>query len=105
MKAFSMRDLQFVVKFHQEVSGDRFRHLVHALCPSIYGHELVKVLFAYPALALTVFVLQSNAEYLESLRESVLVHIEDLLKLSWVSDAGWVGAGFAGGSAQVCGGK
>ncbi len=26
----------------QEVEGDQFRHLVRALCPSIFGHELVK---------------------------------------------------------------
>ncbi len=27
---------------HQEYGGDQLRQLVHALCPSIYGHELVK---------------------------------------------------------------
>lgn len=26
----------------QEYDGDQLRQLVHALCPSIYGHELVK---------------------------------------------------------------
>lgn len=41
--SFSMRDLEFIVKFHTELAGQQFRHLVHALCPSIYGHELVKV--------------------------------------------------------------
>ena len=45
MDSFCTRDLQFIVKFHTEFSGDQFRHLVHALCPSIYGHELVKVSF------------------------------------------------------------
>lgn len=44
LDSFSTRDLQFIVKFHAEFSGDQFRHLVHALCPSIYGQELVKVL-------------------------------------------------------------
>jgi hypothetical protein len=43
MDSFSTRDLQFIVKFHAEFSGDQFRHLVHAICPSIYGHEFVKV--------------------------------------------------------------
>ncbi|EIE22418.1 MCM-domain-containing protein [Coccomyxa subellipsoidea C-169] len=42
MDSFSTRDLSFIVKFHTEFSGQQFRHLVHALCPSIYGHELVK---------------------------------------------------------------
>ena len=26
----------------QEFEGEQFRHLTHALCPSIHGHELVK---------------------------------------------------------------
>jgi DNA helicase MCM8 len=26
----------------QEFEGAQFKHLVHALCPAIYGHELVK---------------------------------------------------------------
>lgn len=26
----------------QEFEGAQFRHLVHALCPAIYGHELIK---------------------------------------------------------------
>ena len=43
MDSFSTLDLSFIVKFHTEFSGQQFRHLVHALCPSIYGHELVKV--------------------------------------------------------------
>ncbi len=41
--SFSNRDLQFIVKFHSDFAGHQFRHLVHALCPSIYGHELEKV--------------------------------------------------------------
>ncbi|CAL8468614.1 g8154 [Coccomyxa elongata] len=40
--SFSNRDLQFIVKFHSDFAGHQFRHLVHALCPSIYGHELEK---------------------------------------------------------------
>lgn len=39
---FSARDLEFVVRFTQEYRGEQFRHLVRALCPSIYGHEMVK---------------------------------------------------------------
>ena len=42
MQPFSTRDLQFVIRFCQEFAGDQFRHLVHALCPAIYGHELIK---------------------------------------------------------------
>ena len=41
--AFSMRDLQFIRKFYDEFTGQHLRHLVHALCPSIFGHELIKV--------------------------------------------------------------
>ena len=26
----------------QEFEGSQLRHLVHALCPAIYGHELIK---------------------------------------------------------------
>lgn len=55
---FSHRDLAFVVKFVSEVGrsplnprgGGAFRHLVHALAPGIYGHEMVKA-----ALVLALF--------------------------------------------------
>ena len=40
--AFSHRDLCFIVRFCDEYAGDRLRALVHALCPAIYGHELLK---------------------------------------------------------------
>ncbi|GMH34114.1 hypothetical protein BSKO_01948 [Bryopsis sp. KO-2023] len=39
---FTMKDLRFVLKFSEEFQGDQFRQLLHALCPPIYGHELVK---------------------------------------------------------------
>eukprot|EP00884_Botryococcus_braunii_P012720 jgi/Botrbrau1/21449/Bobra.0216s0057.1 len=39
---FSMKDLQFVFRFTQEYDGFQFQELVHALCPSIHGHEMVK---------------------------------------------------------------
>eukprot|EP00873_Tetraselmis_striata_P017384 jgi/Tetstr1/437648/TSEL_026315.t1 len=39
---FSLRDLQFIVKFSQETEGEQFRHLVHAMCPQIFGNEMVK---------------------------------------------------------------
>ncbi len=41
--AFSGRDLRFIIKFCEEFRGDCFRALVRALCPAIYGHELIKV--------------------------------------------------------------
>jgi len=34
--------LQWKAVVVQEFEGDQFRHLVHALCPAIYGHELIK---------------------------------------------------------------
>ncbi|KAF3442091.1 hypothetical protein FNV43_RR16007 [Rhamnella rubrinervis] len=40
--SFSSRDLEFIVKFSEEYGSDTFRQLLHSICPSIYGHELVK---------------------------------------------------------------
>ncbi|KAG2441933.1 hypothetical protein HXX76_003538 [Chlamydomonas incerta] len=42
MPSFTPRDLAFVVRVCEMYGGDQLRQLVHALCPSIYGHELVK---------------------------------------------------------------
>ncbi|MED6131074.1 DNA replication licensing factor mcm8 [Stylosanthes scabra] len=40
--SFSSRDLEFVVKFVKEHGSDLFRQILQSICPSIYGHELVK---------------------------------------------------------------
>lgn len=40
--SFSSRDLEFIVKFSEEYGSDTFRQLLQSVCPSIYGHELVK---------------------------------------------------------------
>lgn len=40
--SFSPRDLEFIVKFSDEYGCDIFRQMVQSICPSIYGHELVK---------------------------------------------------------------
>lgn len=40
--SFSPRDLEFIVKFLEEHGPDTFRQLLQSVCPSIYGHELVK---------------------------------------------------------------
>ncbi|KAJ4704837.1 DNA helicase [Melia azedarach] len=40
--SFSPRDLEFIVKFSDEYGSDIFRQMVRSICPSIYGHELVK---------------------------------------------------------------
>ncbi|XP_077216175.1 minichromosome maintenance 8 isoform X3 [Tasmannia lanceolata] len=40
--AFSPRDLEFIVKFSKEHGPDIFRQILQSICPSIYGHELVK---------------------------------------------------------------
>ncbi|CAA7013000.1 unnamed protein product [Microthlaspi erraticum] len=40
--SFSQRDLEFIVKFKEEYGSDTFRRLLHSVCPSIYGHEIVK---------------------------------------------------------------
>uniref|UniRef100_A0A5B7BZM9 Probable DNA helicase MCM8 n=1 Tax=Davidia involucrata TaxID=16924 RepID=A0A5B7BZM9_DAVIN len=40
--SFSPRDLEFIVKFSEEHGPAIFRQIVQSICPSIYGHELVK---------------------------------------------------------------
>ncbi|KAI4300231.1 hypothetical protein L6164_033629 [Bauhinia variegata] len=40
--SFSSRDLEFIVKFSKECGSDLFRQILQSICPSIYGHELVK---------------------------------------------------------------
>ncbi|POO01589.1 Mini-chromosome maintenance protein [Trema orientale] len=40
--SFSSRDLEFIVRFSEEHGSDTFRQLLQSICPSIYGHELVK---------------------------------------------------------------
>ncbi|XP_023744947.1 probable DNA helicase MCM8 [Lactuca sativa] len=40
--SFSQRDLEFVCKFSLEHGSDVFRQILQSICPSIYGHELVK---------------------------------------------------------------
>ncbi|CDP06703.1 unnamed protein product [Coffea canephora] len=40
--SFSPRDLEFIVKFSEEYGSDVFRQMLQSICPSIYGHELVK---------------------------------------------------------------
>lgn len=57
--SFSPRDLEFVVKFSQEHGSDVFCQILHSICPSIYGHELVKgnVLFIYILFSFSKFVL------------------------------------------------
>ncbi|KAL8527636.1 hypothetical protein ACS0TY_005476 [Phlomoides rotata] len=40
--SFSPRDLEFIVKFSEEHGSDVFRQILQSICPSIYGHELVK---------------------------------------------------------------
>ncbi|KAK4798089.1 hypothetical protein SAY86_030415 [Trapa natans] len=40
--SFTPRDLEFIVKFSEEYGTDVFRQIIQSICPSIYGHELVK---------------------------------------------------------------
>ncbi|KAG8376518.1 hypothetical protein BUALT_Bualt09G0071700 [Buddleja alternifolia] len=40
--SFSPKDLEFIVKFSEEHGSDVFRQILQSICPSIYGHELVK---------------------------------------------------------------
>ncbi|KAH6802599.1 minichromosome maintenance 8 [Perilla frutescens var. frutescens] len=40
--SFSPRDLEFIVKFSEDHGSDVFRQILQSICPSIFGHELVK---------------------------------------------------------------
>ncbi|MCL7036690.1 hypothetical protein MKW94_027520 [Papaver nudicaule] len=40
--SFSPRDLEFIIKFSEEYGSDVFRQILQSICPSIYGHELLK---------------------------------------------------------------
>ena len=40
---FSTKDLQFIIKFHEQFQGRQFAHLAQFLCPPVPGQELVKV--------------------------------------------------------------
>ncbi|OVA18173.1 Mini-chromosome maintenance [Macleaya cordata] len=40
--SFSPRDLEFIVKFSEEHGSDVFRQILQSICPSIFGHELLK---------------------------------------------------------------
>eukprot|EP00887_Chlorella_sp_A99_P007436 scaffold2.g7436.t1 len=42
MQSFSQNDLSFVCQFTELCEGDQLRTLVHSLCPTILGQELVK---------------------------------------------------------------
>lgn len=42
MPDFTLKDLQFILTFTEAYEGDQLRQLVAALCPTIYGNELVK---------------------------------------------------------------
>lgn len=53
--SFSSRDLEFIVKFSEEYGSDTFRQLLHSICPSIYGHELVKGAFTDALCLLVIY--------------------------------------------------
>lgn len=42
LQDFTSKDLEFVVRFAAENGVHMFRRLVHSMCPSIYGHEILK---------------------------------------------------------------
>ena len=50
---FSAKDLQFIIRFHDEFQDRQFAHLVHFLCPSVSGYELVKVSPVQPSSCIT----------------------------------------------------
>ena len=41
--ALSRKDLEFIAEFSQRDGDDIVRTLVHSLCPSIFGHDIVKL--------------------------------------------------------------
>ena len=40
--ALTPSEMEFIVRFTEECDGEQFKHLVHSLCPTIYGQEMVK---------------------------------------------------------------
>lgn len=42
MPDIMFKDLHFVVTFARTCAPSQFEHLIHSLCPSILGHEMVK---------------------------------------------------------------
>lgn len=40
--AMTPSDLEFIVRFSEECKGEQFKQLVHSLCPTIFGQEMVK---------------------------------------------------------------
>lgn len=60
---FSQKDLEFVVNFSREHGSDVFRQILQSICPSIYGHELVKgryEMFPYLSQTICVFSFSST---------------------------------------------
>lgn len=62
LSSFSQRDKEFIVKFREEHGSDVFRQILQSICPSIYGHELVKgisifvLLKSLPSFVLICFI-------------------------------------------------
>lgn len=95
--SFTSRDLEFIVKFHEEYSSDIFRQILQSICPSIYGHELVKgnSMFYLLIVELQHFVevLSSRTFFcnitcwlLKQLHEAARVHVKALTVLTYPGD-------------------
>lgn len=57
---FSQKDLEFVIEYSGKNGSDVFRQILQSICPSIYGHELVKgryEMFTYLSQTRYVFIL------------------------------------------------
>lgn len=80
--SFSPRDLEFVVKFKEENGSDIFRQILQSICPSIYGHELVK---GNVICTLFIVVIWSKGFMLNQffflIKKIVLIHFSPLLVL------------------------
>lgn len=79
--SFSPRDLEFVVKFKEENGSDIFRQILQSICPSIYGHELVKGNVICTLFIVVIWFKGFMLNHFFFIKKFVLIHISPLLVL------------------------
>lgn len=42
IQAFTSQDYEAIANFIEGARSDAFRQIVHSICPSIFGHDMVK---------------------------------------------------------------
>lgn len=84
--SFSSRDLEFVVKFKEENGSDIFRQILQSICPSIYGHELVKgnvICTLFIVIYMVIYMVQGfhAKSFIFLIKKTVLIQFSPLLVL------------------------